>query len=163
MSVVFPLPPPPVMCDTGKIREVISNFIDNAIKYTPEGTEGKIHTKLSQEGNNVRVTVEDNGMGLDIITISHLFQKFSRGKGTGVMHTEGTGLGLYVGRKFIEAHDGKIWAESDGFGKGSRFIFEIPIAGPTNVPTNHLTQPMVEVKEKKESEKIVVSGERKEG
>ena len=56
-----------------------------------------------------------------------LFKKFSRGNGTSVVYTEGTGLGLFVAKQMIETHGGKIWAESKGEGKGSKFCFELPI------------------------------------
>ena len=73
--------------------------------------------------------VKDSGMGISKETMDHLFQKFSRGLGT-MMQTEGSGLGLYVAKKIIEVHEGKIWAESAGEGKGSTFSFSVPIAGP---------------------------------
>ena len=65
-------------------------------------------------------------MGIKPENMASLFKKFSRGPGTFLVHTEGTGLGLYVARMMIEAHKGNIWAESDGVGKGSKFCFELP-------------------------------------
>ncbi|HAV11331.1 MAG TPA: hypothetical protein DCX32_02195 [Candidatus Moranbacteria bacterium] len=64
--------------------------------------------------------------------MSYLFKKFSRGKDTGRLHASGTGtgLGLYVGKNIVDAHHGKVWVESDGEGKGSRFIIELPIEQP---------------------------------
>jgi signal transduction histidine kinase len=75
-----------------------------------------------------RVTVADTGMGVEESMMPHLFSKFIRGsKEASRMNVAGTGLGLYVGRSFIEAHHGKIWIESEGLGKGSKFIVELPI------------------------------------
>ncbi|MDD5291484.1 MAG: ATP-binding protein, partial [Patescibacteria group bacterium] len=76
---------------------------------------------------NIQFCVSDSGMGIGKEDLPNLFKKFSRGSGTSTIHTEGTGLGLYVAREMVEAHKGKIWAESKGKGKGSKFCFEIPI------------------------------------
>jgi len=107
---------------------VVINITDNAIKYT---NQGEVKIKLEVFKNMVRYSVTDTGMGISKEDMPHLFQKFSRGQDVSLIHTEGTGLGLYVGKMMIEAHNGKIWAESAGDGKGSTFIFEIPIAKNT--------------------------------
>lgn len=67
----------------------------------------------------------DSSMGIRPEDMVNLFKKFSRGNGTSLIHTEGTGLGLYVARMMIEAHRGKIWAESEGEGQRSKFCFEL--------------------------------------
>jgi len=115
---------PPTKMDKTKLRQVVINLIDNAIKYTEKGG---IIIDLAQEGEKLKFCVTDTGMGIKPDEISNLFKKFSRGVETSILHTEGTGLGLYVGKMMMEAHGGKIWAESDGEGKGSRFCFEIPV------------------------------------
>jgi signal transduction histidine kinase len=128
VKLIFTLPKeklPLIYMDAAKIREVISNLIDNALKYTEKGT---VEVILEQHDRMVRVTVADTGMGVDPKTISHLFSKFIRGsKEASKMNVAGTGLGLYVGKSFIEAHHGRIWIESEGVGKGSKFIIELPI------------------------------------
>jgi signal transduction histidine kinase len=85
--------------------------------------------ELSQSASNkaIRFTVADTGMGISPNDLPHLFNKFTRGTGTVLVHTEGTGLGMYVARMMVEAHQGKIWAESEGEGRGAKFIMEIPI------------------------------------
>lgn len=113
--------------DSGKIREVTSNLIDNGLKYSKKGG---VTVTLDGDNEKVKVIVSDTGIGIPEEEISYLFAKFSRGKDVSRLHVGGTGLGLYVGKSIIEAHHGKIWAESDGEGKGSRFIFEIPIVQP---------------------------------
>jgi signal transduction histidine kinase len=115
----------PIKLDKTKLRQVAINLIDNSIKYTEKGG---LAVSLSQEGNNLKFCVADTGMGIRPDELPNLFKKFSRGEETSIVHTEGTGLGLYVGKMMVEAHGGRIWAESEGEGKGAKFCFEIPIA-----------------------------------
>lgn len=117
-------PIPPILIDKTKIRQVILNFIDNSIKYTEKGGTT---VKLFKTDSVVRVEVSDTGVGLEKDDIAKLFESFSRAK-TGLRNQpEGTGLGMYIARKFIELHQGKIWAESPGKDKGSTFYIELPI------------------------------------
>ncbi len=117
-----------INADQGKIKQVIGNLIDNAIKYTPHGS---IKVALSRHSlsdgtsGRVRVTVSDTGVGIDETVIPQLFAKFTRDKDAFKTNVSGTGLGLYLAKQMIQAHHGKIWAESDGKGKGSRLIFEL--------------------------------------
>lgn len=117
-----------INADQGKIKQVIGNLIDNAIKYTPHGS---IKVALSRHSlsdgtsGRVRVTVSDTGVGIDEAVIPQLFAKFTRDKDAFKTNVSGTGLGLYLAKQMIQAHHGKIWAESDGKGKGSRFIIEL--------------------------------------
>ncbi len=114
-----------VYIDGDKIREVISNLIDNAIKYTKQGF---VQISVSQkEDEYVRVIIKDSGVGILAEDIPHLFEKFSRGKDTDRLHANGTGLGLYVGKQIIEAHGGKIHIFSEGADKGSTFILELSL------------------------------------
>jgi len=126
---------PEALIDGTKIREVISNLVDNALKYTPKGgVKVKVELCAKNEidkclaGQHIRVTVSDTGIGVPVTELPYLFAKFSRGKDISRLNTGGTGLGLYVGKSMVEANHGKIWAESDGQGKGSRFIVELPVA-----------------------------------
>ncbi|MBL1434430.1 hypothetical protein COB87_002605 [Candidatus Wolfebacteria bacterium] len=114
-----------VHADIGKIKQVIANLVDNSIKYTPAGN---INVKATAFEGKARITVSDTGVGLEKEDLGDLFNKFVRARGANKINTSGTGLGLYVAKQMIEAHKGKIWVESDGKGKGSRFIFELPIA-----------------------------------
>ncbi|MEA1926107.1 MAG: ATP-binding protein [Patescibacteria group bacterium] len=108
--------------DSGKIQEVISNFIDNALKYSQSGT---IAIEAKNMKDVVRIAVTDNGRGILNDELRYIFEKFQRGKDVNQIHTEGIGLGLYVCKVVIKAHKGKIWAESRGAGKGSTFLFEL--------------------------------------
>jgi len=115
---------PIIKIDDEKIRQVVMNLVDNGIKYTKHGS---VTVKLEQAENKIRFSVTDSGVGIRPEDMGNLFKKFSRGSGISLIHTEGTGLGLYVARMMIEAHHGKIWAESAGVGKGSKFCFELPV------------------------------------
>jgi signal transduction histidine kinase len=112
----------PFVFDPGKIHEVISNLVDNALKYTEKG---EIKVKMENLKEKVRITVSDSGQGMSEQELEYVFEKFRRGIDSSSLNTEGTGLGLYVCRKIVDAHKGKIYAESDGPGKGSRFILEL--------------------------------------
>jgi len=111
-----------VSADAGKIRQVIENLIDNAVKYTPSGS---ITVRLKKSDEKARLEVSDTGVGIRADTLPKLFQKFSRAEDASKANIHGTGLGLYVARKLIEAQNGKIWAESEGDGKGSTFVVEL--------------------------------------
>lgn len=115
---------PMVKMDKTKLRQVVINLIDNAIKYTEKGW---VKVSLSCDGSVVKFCVADSGIGIKDGTMPNLFKKFSRGEKTSIVYTEGSGLGLYVGKMMVEEHQGKIWAESEGEGKGSRFCFELPV------------------------------------
>lgn len=131
IKIIFESQPaniPAVQADEKKIREVFSNLIDNAIKYT---NEGLIKVELKAIHPYLRVVVADTGIGMAQEEINGLFNSFSRGREGKSMWVEGAGLGLYVAKKFIEMHHGRIWAESEGKGKGSKFIIELPITQTT--------------------------------
>ncbi|MBI4426997.1 MAG: hypothetical protein HY569_00725 [Candidatus Magasanikbacteria bacterium] len=119
--------PPPeavsVNCDQEKIHHIIFNFIDNAIKYSERG---RITVCLRREDGGVAIKVKDCGIGFDKVDEANFFQKFYRGENVKNSNVTGTGLGLYVCNKFVEAHHGRVWAKSAGLGKGSEFGFWIP-------------------------------------
>jgi len=108
--------------DSGKISQVFANLIDNAVKYTKEG---EVKVQLVKIKDKIRLSVTDTGIGLDKETKAKLFQKYSRAYNASQTNIGGTGLGLYVAKQLVEAHGGKIWAESDGVGKGSTFVVEL--------------------------------------
>ncbi len=110
--------------DEEKIRHVVFNFVDNAIKYSEHGT---ITVEIIAEKNGLAVHVRDQGLGFEEKDRVNFFQKFYRGQNVEGINVNGTGLGLYVCNKFIEAHGGRVWATSEGLGKGSDFGFWIPL------------------------------------
>jgi signal transduction histidine kinase len=115
---------PPIKADKSKLTEVISNLIDNAIKYTDKGY---VHVIAQEKRKFIRITIKDSGVGISKDSLKSLFTKFSRGTDNTKLYTEGTGLGLYVGKNLIEEQGGRVYAKSDGPGKGSEFIVEMPI------------------------------------
>ena len=108
--------------DKDKTRQVILNMIDNAIKYTPQGSIW-IDAQKKKDGK-VIITVSDTGIGMSKETIEKLFKKFSRAEGASKVNAGGTGLGMYLASEIMRAQGGTVRAESDGVGKGSRFIIE---------------------------------------
>jgi signal transduction histidine kinase len=112
-----------VKADDQKLRQVVMNLIDNGVKYTDKG---KVEVFLKEQDGKIIFSVKDTGMGMKEEEIQNLFQKFVRGSEASHYHTEGAGIGLYVARQLIEAHQGRVWAESEGEGKGSTFLVELP-------------------------------------
>lgn len=109
--------------DLEKIRQVIINLLDNSIKYTKEGSISLMLTK-DVDKKKVILAIKDTGMGMTKETLDTLFQKFARGQG-GKVNTGGSGLGLYLAKKIVEAHKGNVWVESPGEGQGSTFFVEL--------------------------------------
>jgi len=123
-SCVLPKKKVIVSVDVDKIKDVIGNFIDNAIKYTQSGYV-KVFAEISPK--QVRIFVQDSGMGIQKIDIDKLFKKFARGTDITKIDTNGSGLGLFVAKKIIEAHDGVTLISSRGKNKGSKFGFSLPL------------------------------------
>lgn len=113
-----------VRADKIKIQQVFRNIIDNAIKYTQPGGSITITLARAEKEGLICFSVKDDGIGMQKEIMDRLFEKFSRAKGVSKLHTEGRGLGLYIARQMVEAHGGRIWAESEGKNKGSTFHVE---------------------------------------
>ena len=110
--------------DEEKIRQhVLRNLIDNAIKYTPSGN---IEVTLT-DGDKLRFSVKDSGIGITPEDMKLLFTEGGHGKDSIKVNVHSTGYGLFIAKQIVEAHNGKIWAESEGEGKGSRFVIEFPV------------------------------------
>jgi signal transduction histidine kinase len=110
-----------VNADKGRIIQVLSNLLDNAIKFTKEGII-IITIKKIKENQHVMVTIKDSGTGIDPEIIPQLFKKFA------TKSEQGTGLGLFISKNIIEAHDGIMWGENNSESKGSTFYFTLPIS-----------------------------------
>jgi signal transduction histidine kinase len=115
---------PLIPADSAKLGQVLTNLLSNAIKYSPAG--GPIIVRIAQVGEVVRFSVADKGLGIPAEGLRRLFERFYRVQESDRGGIRGTGLGLYISRQLVELHDGRIWAESDGLGKGSTFILELP-------------------------------------
>ncbi|HBN09008.1 MAG TPA: hypothetical protein DD435_10300 [Cyanobacteria bacterium UBA8530] len=114
---------PPVLADARRIGQVLSNLVNNAIKFTP--ADGKISVRAFLEGATLRCEVKDMGIGITREDIPRLFKRFSQLDMSSTRKAGGTGLGLSIANAIIEAHGGKIGVESE-VGKGSAFWFSIP-------------------------------------
>lgn len=113
-----------ISADTQHLRQVIQNLVDNAIKYTDAGNV-EVRIIDGEHPRTVMLQVQDSGRGISRELAPKLFEQFSRDQSIS-KEIAGTGLGLYIARRIIEAHNGRIWASSEGPGKGSVFSIEIP-------------------------------------
>lgn len=117
---------PRLLADEDRLGQVLTNLAANGIQYTPEGGAVTISAEIKE--NNLQVAVTDTGVGIPPEHLAHIFTRFyrvdkSRSRAAG----GGSGIGLTIARHLVEAHGGKIWAESEGEGKGSRFVFTLPV------------------------------------
>jgi signal transduction histidine kinase len=129
LELKYVLPPtalPKAEIDEEKTRQVIMNFIDNALHYTPQGS---VTVTLAATGHSVILKVTDTGIGVPKAARTKLFSKFYRAGNAMTARPDGTGLGLYVAKKVIEEQGGKILFDSTE-GKGSMFGFELPLKAP---------------------------------
>ena len=117
---------PPVAADPDKVRQVLVNLVENAVKYSPDG--GRVEVRVSAVGTQVRFTVVDEGLGIPYAEQRRVFEKFYRLDPNMTRGIGGTGLGLYICREIIRRMNGRIFVESEP-GRGSTFAFELPIAG----------------------------------
>jgi signal transduction histidine kinase len=113
-----------VHADKDKMKQVITNLIDNSLKYTPSGS---IEMKLIKNTSNRKIlfTIKDTGMGIAKDVLPKLFEKFVRSTRANQQNIYGTGLGLYLAKQIVLSHKGRIWAESEGEGKGATFYLEL--------------------------------------
>jgi signal transduction histidine kinase len=125
LEVCAPEQPVPVICDPMRIEQVLGNLIGNAIKYSPSG--GAVRIGIAQREEVVVITVADDGVGMSADDVAHAFEPFHRAAASkGVI--PGVGLGLYVARKIVEAHGGRIAVDSV-LGAGSTFTVFLPHRG----------------------------------
>jgi PAS domain S-box-containing protein len=117
--------PPQIAADPDKTRQVLTNLVDNAVKYSPDG--GHVKVKVATAGRNLRFSVSDEGLGVPPAEHRRIFEKFYRLDPDLTRGVGGTGLGLYISRELLERMGGSIWVESSGRG-GSTFVAELPRA-----------------------------------
>lgn len=130
---------PVITADDDKMRQVITNLISNALKFTPAG--GKIGIQAKNQGEFIQVSVDDTGSGVPKDMLETVFERFRQAHGArdNVQGTKGTGLGLAIAKGIIEAHGGRIWMESE-VGKGTTVHFTVP-----NKPAPTMTVPEIKI------------------
>ena len=116
-----------VIGDEGKLKQVLSNLIDNAVKYTKSGFI-RVSLATPESKHSVLISITDSGIGIAPEEIPNLFTKFSRATNANDATVTGTGLGLYIAKEIVKAHNGWIHVSSLGVGKGTTFTIEIPLA-----------------------------------
>jgi PAS domain S-box-containing protein len=117
---------PPIKGDRDKLTDMFTNIIDNSIKFTPKG--GSITIFANKEDGYIHINVKDTGIGIPKGMIDNLFQRFYQIDSSQKRKYGGTGLGLYIAKTIVEAHDGEIWVESEGKGKGTEVHIKLPVA-----------------------------------
>jgi len=127
--------------DNDKITQVLTNLVDNAMKFTEKGS---IVIKTSKENGMIHVSVSDTGCGIKKKDLSRVFGRFEQLSTGGERKTGGTGLGLAICKGLIERHNGKIWVDSV-FGKGSKFTFALPVYSAEGLLKNHINDGIREV------------------
>ncbi|MDA1000840.1 MAG: GAF domain-containing protein [bacterium] len=113
-----------VRCDSARVTQILTNLIDNAIKYSPEG--GAIHLRTKAKESEIWISVEDDGVGIPVEKREVIFERFRQIKSETGGHAGGLGIGLGIVKKLVEFHGGRIWLESQP-GKGSVFTFSLPL------------------------------------
>jgi signal transduction histidine kinase len=127
----IPDQPESFQADERKLKQILYNLLSNAVKFTPEG--GTILVRIRPESGGtggiggLRFSVIDSGIGLEPGDLERIFQPFEQAGNSAGHKSQGTGLGLALSRKMVELHGGKIWAASEGEGKGSSFHFVLPL------------------------------------
>jgi two-component system phosphate regulon sensor histidine kinase PhoR len=116
---------PSVLGDSGLLRDILQNLLDNAIQYTPPG--GRIDVSAVAKAREAVITVSDTGIGIPLVDQERIFERFYRVDAARSREAGGTGLGLSIAKHIVEAHGGRLWVESV-VGQGSRFSFSIPLA-----------------------------------
>jgi signal transduction histidine kinase len=116
---------PQVDCDPDRLRQVLGNLIDNAVKYSPDG--GEVRIEVDPDGEMMRFAVHDQGLGFEQAAAERIFERFYRVDPEQTRGIGGTGLGLYISRELVNRMGGRIWAESEP-GKGASLFFELPLA-----------------------------------
>jgi len=127
LKVIVPAELPPVSVDQMRIGQVLTNLVENATKFSPQGSEITIEAKLESAGGQIIVSVADRGQGIAPELLDKVFDRFYQAESIVSGRKSGTGLGLSICRGIMEAHGEKIWAESK-VGEGSKFSFSLPVS-----------------------------------
>ena len=141
--------PEEVTADERKVKQVVYNLLSNAVKFTPDGGSIRVRGRVLDAAQNgaetgetatanadrqgwIEISVADTGIGLKVDDLGRIFNPFEQADGSATRKYEGTGLGLSLSKRLVELHGGRIWAESEGEGKGSCFFFTLPLEPQQN-------------------------------
>jgi signal transduction histidine kinase len=138
LAVDLPAEETLVLADAKRMEQVISNLVDNAIKYSPRG--GTIQVSLEHRGQDAILCVRDEGIGIPADQLPHVFERYFRGRNAPATSFGGLGLGLYLSREIVSHHQGRVWVESVE-GKGSAFFVALPVLEPSS--EERAVQPVV--------------------
>jgi len=121
-----PGPPVTIVGDADEVQAAVSNLIDNAVKYS--GSDVRVTVETAKvDGKYVALRVTDHGPGIEKTELKRIFKRFYRVPGAVATRVKGTGLGLYIVRSVAKRHGGRVWAESEGPGRGATFVLQLPI------------------------------------
>jgi signal transduction histidine kinase len=115
-----------IVGDADRLQQVVWNLLSNAIKFTPKG--GRVQVRLHKEQSHVEVAVADNGQGIEVQFLPHIFERFRQADPSFTRRAGGLGLGLSIVRSLVELHGGEVSAQSDGPGNGATFVVRLPMA-----------------------------------
>ena len=118
--------PVTIVGDADEVQAAVSNLIDNAVKYSGSDVRVTVET-ATVDGKYVALRVTDHGPGIEKTELKRIFKRFYRVPGAVATRVKGTGLGLYIVRSVAKRHGGRVWAESEGPGRGATFVLQLPI------------------------------------
>ncbi len=133
LEITLPSGLPEIQADKDRITQVLTNLVGNALQYTPSG--GRVSILAKNVHDEVEVIVRDAGVGISATDLRHIFDRFYRVDKSRARSGAGSGIGLTIAQALVKAHQGRIWVESPGEGKGSTFHFTIPAANESRVPS----------------------------
>ncbi|MHA4867048.1 hybrid sensor histidine kinase/response regulator [Duganella sp. PWIR1] len=127
IHIAWQLPPQEVMLniDYARVVQIYANIVSNAVKFTPQG--GHVVVRATVDGDDLVVSIRDDGIGLEADTIPRIFRMFEQSKTVNGQFSSGLGIGLSLSRQFAEMHGGSVEAYSEGMGKGSEFVIRLPV------------------------------------